>query len=284
MYICGQTKLLDKINHLVEFGRFPRFSIFVGNIGSGKKLISDYVAKQIGANFVPCDIKADSVREVIYNSYTVTEKTLYMFFDCDGMSVTSKNALLKVTEEPPNDSYFIMTVQDINSVLGTIVSRGTVFYLDPYTQTDLQNFINEKKIEFKPKELSIVKSICSTPQDVLNCSKLDVTELYNLADKFIQFIGSANLANEFKISTFLNLKKDEESEKFDPILYLRCIMLCCNNYLLENCSKEDTEVFCKIIKNTSKHLSELQMKGSSKQMIIDNWILNTHIDIAGGVC
>lgn len=125
MYVCGQKNLLQDIDTLVKNNKFPRFSIIVGDTGFGKKVISEYIAKHLEASFVPCSVDVESVRDTIANAYEMTEKTLYMFFDCDGMSTQAKNALLKVTEEPPNNAYFIMTVRDISNILGTLISRGT---------------------------------------------------------------------------------------------------------------------------------------------------------------
>ena len=281
MYVCGQKQLLSDIHTLIEKNKFPRFSILVGGYGFGKKLLADYIAQQLGANFVPCGTKAEEVRDVIYNSYTVTEKTLYMFFDCDDMSVTSKNALLKVTEEPPNDSYFIMTVQDTSNVLGTIISRGTVFYVNQYSLSDLQDFIKHKNYDFDSSTKSIVEQICVCPNDVMVANTVDIKAVYDMADKFIQFIGAANLANELKIPTTLNLKKDE-TDKIDSTIFMKCIMLCCNNLILQNISSDDATIFHKIIKETSKSLIEFQAKGSNKQSVVDNWIINTHMAVSGG--
>lgn len=283
MYVCGQKNLLSKINHLIEEDRFPRFSIIVGDTGYGKKVICDYIAKQLGALFIPCELKVDDVRQVIEDSYTVTEKSLYMFADCDNMSVNSKNALLKVTEEPPNNSYFVMTVRDINNLLNTLISRGTVFNVEPYTKLDIQDYIQYRNYSFTKDVSDIITDICVCPQDVITANSINIKDIYELADKFIQFIGSANLGNELKISTLLSTKKDDE--KIDPVIFLRCVMLKCDNYLINDLSSLNTETIKKlhnIIKVTSIYQSEINKKGSNKQMLLDNWIVSTHMAITGG--
>ena len=282
MFVCGQKNLLARVDKLIEEDKFPRFFIIVGDTGHGKKVLSDYIARKLGALFVPSELKVENVRETINDSYTVVEKTLYMFADCDNMSVNSKNALLKVTEEPPNNSYFIMTVRDVNNLLATLISRGTVFYIEPYTDKDIKEFIEYKNYSFTKEVSSIVSDICVCPQDVIIASSIDIKSIYELADKFIQFIGNANLGNELKISTLLSTKK--EDDKIDPIIFLRCIMLKCNSYLLdvENLDKETTYKLHQIIKTTSIYLIELSKKGCSKQMLLDNWIVSTHMAITGG--
>lgn len=283
MYICGQKELLSDINTLIDKNKFPHFSILVGGVGFGKKLLADYIAMRLGANFVPCGIKAEEVRDVIYNSYTVVEKTLYMFFDCDDMSITSKNALLKVTEEPPNDSYFIMTVQDLSSVLGTIISRATVFYMNPYSVNDIDEYIKENSFDFDDKTRSIVRQICTCPNDVRIASSSDINAVYEAADKFIQYIGAVNLANELKIPQSLDVKMDN-SEKINTVMFMRCILLCCSQMISQDgVIPDDVKVFYSIIKETSKSLIEFQTKGSNRQSVIDNWIVNTHMAVSGGV-
>ena len=282
MYICGQKELLSDINTLIDKNKFPHFAILVGGVGFGKKLLADYIAMRLGANFVPCGIKAEEVRDVIYNSYTVAEKTLYMFFDCDDMSVTSKNALLKVTEEPPNDSYFIMTVQDLSSVLGTIISRATVFYMNPYSVNDIDEYIKKNGFDFDDKTRSIVRQICTCPNDVRIASSSDIKTVYETADKFIQYIGAVNLANELKISQSLDIKKDD-NEKINTVMFMRCILLCCSQMISQDgVIPDDIKVFHSIIKETSKSLIEFQTKGSNRQSVIDNWIVITHMEVSGG--
>ena len=104
MNIIGQKKLLEDINNLINNNSFPRYAIINGPIGSGKKLISSYIAEKLNATFIPCELSIDSVREVIDMSYTQTSPTLYMWADANKMSINAKNAVLKVTEEPPQNS------------------------------------------------------------------------------------------------------------------------------------------------------------------------------------
>lgn len=282
MYICGQKTLIAKIDALVKNNTVPRFIILVGNEGFGKKILSDHIARSINANFVPCSIDIDSIRDMITNANTIVDKTLYMLPDCDNMSINAKNAILKVTEEPPNNSYFIMTVRDISTVLDTLISRGTVFTLEPYSTKDIQDFIDMKCSDIPESDIKKIKQICICPKDVLLLKNKSLSDLYDMSDKFIQYIGQANIANELKIATSLALKKTDE-DKIEPTLFLRCIMILCNAYIKQKCSKEDEKIFHTIIAETSKCLSDLCMKGCNKQIAIDNYIVSTHMKVNGGV-
>jgi len=281
MYVCGQKELKQRIESLIERDKFPRFCIFTSPEGFGKKVMSEWTSKKLGCTFVPCGTSIDDVRDTISKAYNTVAKTLFMIFDADDMSVGAKNALLKVTEEPPNDAYFIMTVQNLSNVLPTIISRATVFHLNNYSVIDLKEYAKTMDLSLRDKTEKIAYQISTCPKDITICNSIDVIGLYDLADKFVQNIGFAKIYNEFKISSSLNVKKDED-DKFDPVLFMRCVMLVCESSMKEKCSREDYEAFAKIIKQTSKHLSELCQKGSNKQMILDNWILNTHLDVSGG--
>jgi replication-associated recombination protein RarA len=281
MYICGQKKIIERIDNLVERNTLPRFIILVSPEGFGKKVISEYISKKINAHFVPCKCDVDSIREAIANAYSVVEKTLYMIFDCDGMSTIAKNALLKVTEEPPNSAYFIMTFRDAANALGTITSRGTLFYLNNYSEDELNEYSDHMKYSFDKSVKDIVSQICVCPKDIQIANEIDIKSMYEMADKFIQFVGQANIANELKLTSQMSTKKDDE--KLDPTLFLRCVMTCCYNYIKNvNCPVEDVVIFDKIIKQTSRHLKDLSSKSCNKQMTLDNYIINTHLAVNGG--
>ena len=54
------------------------------------------------------------------------------------------NTLLKIIEEPPADTVFILIVENIESVLNTIISRTQIFKLPPIDDHDLSNYLSEK--------------------------------------------------------------------------------------------------------------------------------------------
>ena len=144
MEIIGPRKLLNNIDNLIENNTFPRFSIIQGVEGSGKRLISAYIAKKLNATYVPCELGIDAVRDVINLSYEQASPIVYVWADAHKMSINAKNAILKVTEEPPQTAYFIMTTDNINNILDTLISRGTVFNISPYSQAELSSYVESR--------------------------------------------------------------------------------------------------------------------------------------------
>lgn len=277
MTIIGQKVLQTTINDLVEKKHFPRFSIIVGEFGSGKKLISDYIAQKLCCQFIPCEIKVDEIRNVLDLALTLDTPTVYMFADSDKMSTGAKNSILKITEEPPPNAYFIMTLQDTQNTLATLLSRGTVFHMDKYTPNELVDYCNYKKYNLTKQELSIIQKVCLTPLDIQTAITCKIRDFYTLCEKFITLIGNANLSNELKICTLLSTKDNDE--KYDPVLFMRTFMFLCNDYFLNTSNVS----YFECLKATSSSLGMLSIKGINKQCVIDNWITTLHFIMTGGI-
>ena len=141
--MIGQLQLQEKINRIID--TYPKFSIFVGPKGSGKKTLAKEVCKRLNLPIINFGTGIEDVRTAIDLAYDRFDAYCYMFPDADGMSVTAKNGLLKVTEEPPKNAYFILTLQSMSNTLGTIESRGTIFNLDPYTTDELISYRKYKQ-------------------------------------------------------------------------------------------------------------------------------------------
>lgn len=266
--MIGQEKLLGNIDRLTPHS-FPRFSIIVGGGNCGKHLIAAYVAKQLDAIMVPCSTKVEDVREVINLSYKQSENTVYLLADADKMSIAAKNAILKVTEEPPRNAYFIMTLQDLSNTLDTLKSRGTVFQVNPYTKEELLEYA--KRISDEPdytqEELDIIGDTCVNPGDVNVLLKYKIQEFEDFVNTVLDNIGIVNGANAFKIGN--KFKYKEEDEGWDITLTFRYLMKVC----LERMKQSPEEKYLRCIEITSDYLSQLNIVGVHKPSTLDMWIL-----------
>ena len=275
--MIGQRNLQSRIEQLIENNTFPRFSILVGPKGSGKKTLANWVRRCMGQNeltisYEATDVKIDTIREIIQRSYKVVNPTIYIIPDADNMSNAAKNALLKVTEEPPNNAYWIMTLEDENNTLETIRSRGTVFHMDRYTPDEIleycaDNHFNEDDENYEKKK-NIIKELCETPGDVEILWDSNPLEFYDYVQLVVDNIAEVSLANAFKIPSKVALKEDAEG--YDLRLFWKAFRKICidRSYLHKDVLRygESTLV-------TSKYLQKLRVKGINKQMLIDNWVL-----------
>ncbi len=62
-------------------------------------------------------------REDMFLSSTEAERKIYVIDNADCMTVEAQNALLKILEEPPRYTAFILTADNSNAVIGTVLSR-----------------------------------------------------------------------------------------------------------------------------------------------------------------
>ena len=269
--MIGQHNLQSRIEQLIENGTFPRFSILVGPKGSGKKTLANWIRRCMGRNkmvisYEATDVKIDTIREIIQRSYKVVNSTIYIIPDADNMSNAAKNALLKVTEEPPNEAYFIMTLEDENNTLETIRSRGTVFHMDRYTPDEIIEYVNTKYGSTAEDNVDIFKSICDTPGDADILAKSGVKSFYDYVQLVVDNIVEVSLANAFKIPSKVALKEDAEG--YDFTLFLKCMIVVCSDRMQQNA------IYAEVVQCISRYLQKTRIKGINRTMLLDNLILD----------
>lgn len=261
--MIGQCNLQSRIEQLIENGTFPRFSILVGPKGSGKKTLAHDIAKKIPDALVfDVGLAVGDVRASIENAYKMVNTVVRIIPDADSMSNAAKNALLKVTEEPPNNAYFIMTLEDENNTLETIRSRGTVFRMDRYTPDEIEKYWRSKytSVEDNPW---VHKELCETPGDVDLLVKMGTRNFYNYVQLVVDNIAEVSLANAFKIPSKVALKDTDEG--YDLRLFWKAFM----KVLVDTNRAHDFGA----ITITSKYLQKLRVKGINRSMLMDNWVL-----------
>lgn len=202
----------NNINTLIQWRcnkSVPRFIIISGDIGSGRLTLSKVIIKMVNAKGIIMGNSISDVRDTIENAYTITETTCYIFRNADDMKNEAKNALLKVVEEPPNNAYFIMTVQDIDNMLGTIKSRGTVIKMEPYTREELLSVTSDE-----------VLLNYSTNIGQLQTDKVDIQKAEKCVDDVINALKDKRGTKLLKACTQLK-GKQTETEKLDCLLFFK---------------------------------------------------------------
>lgn len=274
--MIGQHLLQSRIEQLIKNRTFPRFSIFVGPMRSGKKTLvrelkTIFDKWRVSSDYVTLyelpDVKIDTIREVIAQSYKQIMTTLYVIPDADNMSNAAKNALLKVTEEPPNNAYFIMTLEDENNTLETIRSRGTVFRMSPYKADEIGAYFYDKyHATHGEEEEQIVRDICATPGEVDTLMSYGITDFYDYVQLVVDNIADVSLANAFKIPNKVALKDTDEG--YDLRLFWRAFI----NVVVDRAIISNEPLYA--VGVTSKYLQKLRIKGINKQMLMDMWIID----------
>jgi len=128
-------------NELQEKGRNPYYRINIPN-----------------AN----DIKINSIREIqkhLSLKLNASQRRVIIISNAELMNETSQNALLKNLEEPPENTYFILTTSKINSLRETIRSRCQAFQFSPLSESEIEEILINS-FDRSQSETKIVSRIC----------------------------------------------------------------------------------------------------------------------------
>ena len=82
--MIGQNNLQSRIEHLINTDGLPRFSIFVGPKGSGKKtFVRELINSVTDGLYEECGIKVDDIRNLIVDAYKIHSTAVYFIPDAD---------------------------------------------------------------------------------------------------------------------------------------------------------------------------------------------------------
>lgn len=275
--MIGQKRLRNEFSELIEHNNLPRFFILVGEQGSGRQELIKWIIRKFKET-TPCfscreDTKVDTIRDMIVDAYKQAgNPVFYIIPNADNMSLAAKNALLKVTEEPPNQAYFIMTLSNEFNTLATIKSRATLFKMDTYTNEDLADFMSTLP-DMSREEAHQLLEMCSTIGGIKKVREYGTEDFYNFTSKVVDSLSGAPLANSLKICSSMSTKEDDG--KYDIELFWVAYVRVSASRALD--SKQDYGVRVKYAQNiltTSYYLRTLRMvTGINKSQLFDRWIL-----------
>ena len=269
--MIGQTELLNRISGQIERNRFPRFSIIIGEKGSGKKELAKSIAQMVGhPAWLAPDIKVDTIRNIIETCYKADLPVFYIIPDCDNLSTAAANALLKVTEEPPKEAYFILTCENENNLLSTIRSRGVTYMMEPYSYEDKCDYINQlyDMNKLSDEETEFALDTATVPGDIDYLWTTDIKGYIEFVNLVIDNIAEVQDSNAFKIGDKIALK--DEEDKYNLRLFWKAFNVLCVSKMR---SGDDPLKFARAIAITGDYAQQLNIRGINKQMLFDNWIL-----------
>lgn len=234
--MVGQINLLRTIDNLIENNKFPQFVVLEGTIGSGRTLITNYIAEKLGATLKEVtELKIANTREIIDEAKNLSFKVVYLFKNVEGMNIQAENSLLKLAEEPTPNCYLIMTVENVSSLLPTIQSRAKVLKIDPYTDEELLQITNRK---------DLIK-ICKSPGIIKLFENCDADDTLKFADKIINNISKISVMNMLTILTYIDIEGKDDS-KYNRDLILKSLEYKIYNLLIETGDSKYKSILRKI--------------------------------------
>ena len=276
--MIGQQNLYKELSELIETDKFPRFSIFHGIDGDEKLELAQEIGKKYFKDTVEVEPKIDAVREMISTSYHVVQKTLFIIKDSSTMSGAAKNALLKITEEPPGMCFFILLTNDLQTVLGTIKSRAVTFKMDAYSKDCLIEYARtSSKDKLLVADEEFVRDVCDTPADVIKILGYGISDFRQFMDNVEYNIHRVTLSNAFKLASYVNLK--DSPEKYDLNLFWKAYISICRRHQQDAKSDKEMTAYVNQIKITSDYLNQLNSRSVYKSAKFDLWIIDITEDL-----
>lgn len=226
--MIGQKRILDKINRWIEV---PRFLILNGIKYCGKKELAKYIANKFNLHLILIGVKIDEIRDMIKLANDYDTHIIFLIDNGNKLSLGAENTLLKITEEAPNNAHIILTVENKDLLLPTIISRGEVINFQDYTIEDYNEYAHIKGITTKEINSFTIQTIYPNLHymDLLSIDK--GIELAEFCEKISHYIREANGANAFKIQEKIKLKDDQEG--YDLFQFIHCLKNVCYHNLLE---------------------------------------------------
>ena len=254
--MIGQERLQSQMRKLIRGNALPNFFLLWGDSGQGKRTLAKLIAEQLKAElYIPADLKVDAVRAIIKDSVTLSKKRVYLLGNAKGMTRQAQNAILKLAEEPPNNAYIILTIEQKEDVLPTILSRASTFELDRYTKEEISQSTDNP----------FLQRLCSNPGQVEYFLSVGYEALIVLSTKVIDNIGKISGANTFNI---LKTVKPEEYEAFVMILIHEL------GVRLQECKTgADCMVYARIIDTVFRFGSQLENKSVNKQNALEMMLI-----------
>jgi len=261
--MIGQKNILKWVDNNIN--SFPHFIVLIGSRGSGKRTLCKAIAHKISSTYTECEIAVDSVRAVIDSSYGSHTKVIYCFVDADNMRPQAKNAMLKITEEPPENAYFCLTVCDSGTLLDTIKSRAYVINMEEYSEDELKQYYYKGTDEISnEKEAQLFASICSTPGDIDKLTEYG-KDFYDYVELVVDNIAEVEPANAFKSSNKLSLGNESG---YDLSLFFKTFIKICMDKITNDCVK-----YSKGILVTERSLRNSERSGVNRKQLYDMWTL-----------
>lgn len=265
--MIGQAEVLNQVDTLVANGKFPKFSIVIGEEGYGKHTLCQYISKKLGLDYLLFNNKIDDLRTFIDVVSTQAESFVYVLQDGDSMALGAKNSILKIVEEVPKNAYIILLINNRNSALETLLSRAFVFELNNYSKQELIEYCNSKSY---PNATSLIR-VANCPGEIDVASKLKSEEILAFAEKVLDNVAEASLPNVMKVTSKLN---GSSSDGYDLRLFFNATYSVITDRLEANARSASLKMYTEICALISEYSYKLRMKSSNLKYIVDSFIIN----------
>lgn len=252
---CNTCSSCHKFSHLIHPDLHFVFPVYKGAKSSvvcddfiqewrDMLLISPYflssqwyevVAEDKGQPTIYADEALEIIRKISVKNYEAKYKVV-IIYQPERMHISTANKLLKVLEEPPPSTVFILISSQPDLLLSTIVSRCQIVKFPVIDDVSLSQFLEKKYPQYKTQEIhqAVILSGGSVPNAIRILEQQESSQNY-----FGLFVQLVRMAYEIKrnkpktdeqikwVQEAIQLSKEEQKE-----LLIYCMRFIRDNFMV----------------------------------------------------
>lgn len=193
--LVGNNKIAPSLENALREHRIPHAILIDGDVGTGRHTLANFLslAAVCSEDLIPCNecknchmalssnhpdirfitpekdkksIAVAQIRELKSDAYIKSHQAknkVFIIDPADSLNPQCQNALLKVLEEPPENTIFILVAESKASLLDTVLSRCVVLSLNVPSFKEASDYL-QSKTDFDKTEI----------EDALNISRNNI--------------------------------------------------------------------------------------------------------------
>jgi len=251
--ILGHQKPIEQLRKALATRRLPNAYLFSGLSGIGKKLVATTFVSalfcpkspDVCGSCISCSKIRNRSHPDVFFIEPKTEKILIeqvrdlkqnlqfhplegaikiaVIDDADAMTEAAANSLLKILEEPPQSTHFILITAFTHRILPTIRSRCQKIVFAPLPEEDVTQYLIGQR-GFDQRQALRIAQI--SQGSIGSVAELDPEFIDDVMSRFTRLLGNANAADIIAVSEAWAQEGDRVPLVFDLLMCFYRDLLC----------------------------------------------------------
>lgn len=165
-------------------------------------------------------IPINFIREIKRRTYLRSQESgwkVVVIFDAHLLTEPAANAFLKILEEPPENSTFILSSSNINAILPTIVSRCQALYFPALSPDQLRDYLIQHNAPENYVNL-IIRLSAGDVSQALSLIDTEIDQFVSLTLDILRSVAVWNIKSIYNFIESLAAIQREDTIRFKQIL------------------------------------------------------------------
>ncbi|HDP67320.1 MAG TPA: DNA polymerase III subunit [Candidatus Marinimicrobia bacterium] len=165
-------------------------------------------------------IPINFIREIKRRTYLRSQESgwkVVVIFDAHLLTEPAANAFLKILEEPPEKSTFILTSSNINTILPTIVSRCQALYFPALSPDQMRDYLIQHNAPENYVNL-IIRLSAGDVNQALSLIDTEIDQFVSLTLDILRSVAVWNIKSVYNFVESLSAMQREDTIRFKQIL------------------------------------------------------------------